>query len=419
MTDEGRPSLWRHRNFGLLWAGQSVSELGTQISVLALPLVAIDSLHVGAFDLGVLTALQTLPFLVIGLPAGAWVDRLRRRSVLVAADIGRCLILATIPLAWALSALTLAQLYAVSLVAGVLTVFFDVAYMSYLPELVDPGHLVEGNGKLAASSAGAQVAGPALGGVLVAALGAARAVAADAFSFALSVGSLLTIHASKERPHRQQGGSRARLTSEIAEGLRFVLGEPRIRSVAGSTGTSNFFSAMAGAVFLLFLRREVGLSPARIGVLLGAGSAGGLLGAVLAAPLARRLGVGRTILWTIGVVGLGLAAYPMATRATADVLVVAGGVLISGGGVAYNINQVSLRQSLCPLHLQGRMNASVRFLIWGTMPIGGLVGGALGGSIGLRPTLCVAAAGALTAVLWVRFSPVPAVRTIEPIPAES
>lgn len=410
----GRTSLWRHRDFRLLWAGQSVSELGSQVSLLALPLVAIDSLHASTFEIGVLATMQTLPFLVIGLPAGAWVDRLRRRPVLVAADVGRCLALSSIPLASALSSLTLAHLYAVSVVSGVLTVFFDVAYQSYLPALVGPHQLVEGNGKLAASSAGAGVAGPAVGGALVGAIGAARAVAADGFSFAVSAWSLLAIRAPEPRPVRRRAEAGTTLRTEIAEGLRFVLGEPRIRSVAGATATSNFFYTMALAVLLVFLRREIQLSPTHIGVLLGIGSSGGLLGAVIAAPLARRLGVGRTIVWTIGVAGLGQVAFPLVTHATADALIVVGGLLASAGGVAYNINQVSLRQSLCPLPLQGRMNASVRFIIWGTMPVGGLVGAALGSTVGLRPTLWAAGAGALTAVPWVLFSPVPAVRAIGP-----
>lgn len=188
--------------------------------------------------------------------------------------------------------------------------------------------------------------------------------------------------------------------------------EPRIRSVAGSTGTANFFSVMGMAVVLLFLRRQLHISPGRIGVLFALGSVGGVLGALLAARLARRLGVGRTILWTIAIGGIGQLAFPLATRGTADLLVVAGGLLSSGGAVAYNITQVSLRQALCPPRLLGRMNASVRFMVWGTMPIGGFIGGVLGGTIGLRPTLWVAGVGSLGAFLWIALSPVPAVKTI-------
>jgi MFS family permease len=407
-----RHSLWRSRDFRLLWAGQSVSELGSQITVLAIPLVAIDGLHAGPLAIGTLTAMSTLPFLLVGLPAGAWVDRLRRRPVLIAADVGRAIVLATIPAAWALSALTLAQLYVVALVSGVLTVFFDVAYQSYLPVLVARDRLVEGNGKLAATQSGAQVAGPAAAGALVGAVGAAWAVLADAATFVVSFVSLIAIRAPEEAPVRRKGDDGSTLRAEIAEGLRFVWHEPRIRSVAGATGTSNFFSTMAAAVILLFLRREIHLTAGHIGVLLGLGSTGGVLGAVLAGRLAARIGVGPTILSTIAVAGLGALAYPLVTAASADVLVVAGGLLSSAGAVAYNINQVSLRQALCPLPLQGRMNASVRFLVWGTMPLGGLAGGLVGSTLGLRPALWAAGIGEMTAFLWVLFSPVPSVRTI-------
>jgi MFS family permease len=407
-------SLWRHRDFRLLWAGQTVSELGTQVSFLAVPLVAIDVLHTSTFGVGLLTSLQTLPFLLVGLPAGAWVDRLRRRPVLIAADVGRAIALGSIPLAWALSVLTLAQLYVVSLVGGALTVFFDVAYQSYLPVLVGPDHLVDGNAKLAATESGARVAGPAVAGALVSALGAATAVLADAVSFVVSFISLLSIrtHEVDERVAAATQGRLGRLRSEIAEGLRFVWAEPRIRSVAGCTGTSNFFATMGMAVVLVFLRRELHLSPGRIGVLFAIASVGGIVGAVSAARLAARLGVGRAILWSMVVVGVGELSYPLATRATATVVVIFAGLLTSAGGVAYNITQVSLRQALCPPRLLGRMNASVRFMVWGTMPIGAFLGGVLGSTVGLRPTLWIAGAGCFGAFVWIWLSPVPAVRTI-------
>jgi predicted MFS family arabinose efflux permease len=235
---------------------------------------------------------------------------------------------------------------------------------------------------------------------------------ADALSFVASFATLLAIRAHEDRPAGRADGAPRSLPAEIAEGLRFVWHEPRIRSVAASTGTSNLFSTMALAVELLFLRREIHLSARHIGVLLAVGSVGGLLGAAAASRLAARLGVGRAILWAIIVAGAGQIAYPLVTRATANVLVVAGGLLMSGGSVAYNINQVSLRQALCPLPLQGRMNASVRFMVWGTMPVGGFVGGVLASTIGLRPTLWVAGLGALTAFLWILLSPVPGVIAI-------
>ncbi|HEY2430759.1 MAG TPA: MFS transporter [Acidimicrobiales bacterium] len=407
-------SLWRHRDFRLLWAGQSVSELGSQVSVLAIPLVAIDRLHASAFEVGVLTAMETLPFVLVGLPAGAWVDRLRRRPVLIAADVGRAALLASIPVAAALSVLGLAQLYAVTLATGILTVFFDVAYQSYLPVLVGREQLIEGNGKLAATAAGAQVGGPAVGGLLVGAVGTAGAVVADAASYVISFASLLLIR-KPEPPARAEGAARTTLRAEIAEGLHFVWREPRVRSVAFATGTSNLFSSMSLAVILVFLRRQIHLSAGHIGLLLAAGGAGGVLGAVLAGRLGARFGVGRTILVTMATWGAAQLAYPFVTRGNVDVLAIVGGLLASGGSVAYNINQVSLRQALCPLPLQGRMNATVRFMVWGTMPLGAILGGTLGSTVGLRATLWVVAIGSLTAFLWILFSPVPGVRTIPDI----
>jgi len=405
-------SLWHHRDFRLLWAGQSVSEIGSQVTSLAVPLLAIDRLHAGAFAIGLLTTMSTLPFLLVGLPAGAWIDRARKRPVLIGADVGRALVLGSVPLAWALSILTMAQLYVVSLVAGILTVFFDVAYQSYLPALVTNEKLVEGNAKLAGSMSSAQVAGPAVAGLLVKAVGAANAVLIDATSFVASFASLIAIRSQEDHRPRATGDARTTLRTEIAEGLRFVWHEPYIRSVALSTSTFNFFNTMGFSVSLLFFRRQIHLSPARIGVLLSAGGVGGVIGAALAARIARRFGVGRTILLAAMMSGLSELAYPLVTPANANVLIVVGGFLTGAGAVIYNVNQVSVRQALCPLPLQGRMNASVRTIVWGCMPIGAFIGGVLGSTIGLRPTLWVGGIGALTAFAWIIFSPVRALRVL-------
>jgi len=410
--DSAAKSLWHHRDFRLLWAGQSISEIGSQVTSLAVPLLAIDRLHAGAFAIGLLTTMSTLPFLLVGLPAGAWIDRVRKRPVLIGADVGRALVLGSVPLAWALSVLTMAQLYVVSLLAGILTVFFDVAYQSYLPALVTNEKLVEGNAKLAGSMSSAQVAGPAVAGLLVKAVGAANAVLIDAASFVTSFISLIAIRTSEDHRPRATGDERTTLRTEIAEGLRFVWHEPLIRSVSLSTATSNLFSTMSYSVSLLFFRRQIHLSPAHIGLLFTAGGAGGVLGAVLAARIARRFGVGRTILFAIMISGIGELAYPLVTPAHANLLIVAGGLLVGAGSVAYNVNQVSVRQALCPLHLQGRMNASVRTIVWGCMPIGAFIGGVLGSTIGLRPTLWVGGIGAFTAFGWILFSPVRALRVL-------
>jgi MFS family permease len=402
-------SLWRHGDFVRLWAGQSVSRLGTEVSRLAIPLVAIDVLHATTFEVGALTAIETLPFLLVGLPAGAWVDRMRRRRVLIAADVGRCAVLASIPLASSLGGLTMLQLYAVAAATGVLTVFFDVAYQSYLPALVDRDQLVDGNAKLAASEAGAQVAGPSVGGLLVHAVGAATAVLADAASYVLSFVSLLLIRRPEPVPVRHPEPN---LRREIREGLSFVLREPRIRSVSATTGTANLFGAMTMAIIVVFMRRTLHLDAGIIGLVFGIAAAGALVGAVAARPLARRIGVGRAIVWSIALGGGGGLLYPLATRHGALLPLMAAGAIMAAGGVIYNINQVSVRQALCPLALQGRMNASVRFLVWGTLPLGGFAGGALGAIVGIRPTLWIAGIGGTAAFLWLLPSPVPGIREI-------
>ncbi|MEY2571736.1 MAG: hypothetical protein QOE63_2086, partial [Acidimicrobiaceae bacterium] len=405
MSDR-RGTLRRHRDFNLLWAGQAVSKVGTEVSVLAIPLIAIQLLDATTFEVGALTAVEFLPFLLVGLPAGAWVDRMRRRRVLLVADIGRLVALATIPLVHSVATLTIAQLYVVAFATGVLTVFFDVAYQSYLPELVERDQLVEGNAKLAATESGAHIIGPGLGGSLIGWLGAASAVAADAGSYAVSLLSLLLIRTPGEEVAIPDGGHPS-LISDIREGLRFVWLEHRIRAVAFCTSMSNLFSAVQGAIILLLMTRMLGFSGTKIGVVFAFAGVGAVIGAVAAPWLARRFGVGKAIIGGIVVAGIGPLLVAAATGAPAAVLIAVGMGLQGGGGVAYNINQVSVRQALCPRRLQGRMNASVRFMVWGTLPLGGFLGGVLGTTIGIRTTLWVAAIGQALAFLWLLPSPIP------------
>jgi MFS family permease len=364
----------------------------------------------------VLTAIEFLPFLLVGLPAGAWVDRVRKRRVLLLADVGRLLALGSIPLASAIASVTLTHLYVAAFVTGVLTVFFDVAYQSYLPELVGLDHLVEGNAKLTATESAAHVAGPGIAGALISAVGAVTAVVADAASYGVSFVCVGLIRAPSQRPTRV-AGTRTSLVRDIGEGLRFVWHEHRIRAVAFCTATSNLFSAIGTAVVLLLMSRELGFGGGEIGLVFAIGGIGGLMGAVVAPRLARWLGVGRAILWSIALSGIGPVLIAIATGQLAFTLLGVGIAIQAGTGAAYNINQVSVRQALCPPRLLGRMNASVRFLVWGTLPIGGFLGGAFGSLFGLRPTLWIAAVGEAAAFLWLLPSPVPQMRDI-PLPIE-
>jgi MFS family permease len=403
-------SLWRHPDFLKLWAGQSISQLGSQVSLLAIPLTAVVALGANAFQAGLLGTFEFLPFLLVGLPAGVWVDRMARRPVLIVADVGRAVALASIPVAAGLHSLHMAQLYAVSFAVGVLTVFFDVAYQSYLPSLVEREQLVEGNGRLEFARATAEIAGPGLGGALVGLVGAAVAVAADAASYVASVVSLLLIRRAEEVEPRRAGSS---MRSELVEGVRYVWGHRLLRPIAMCTGIGNYFSHIAVAVLILYAVRDLGLSAGLIGLWFSVGSLGAPVGAVLAGRAARWLGAGRTIVIAAALYSVGWVFPPLATRGFALPLLIASGLLGSTFGVVYNITQVSLRQAITPRRIQGRMNATMRFLVWGTIPLGAFTGGVLGSTVGLRTTLWVAAGGQALALIAPLLSPVPRVRSID------
>jgi MFS family permease len=397
-------TLWRHSDFRRLWAGDTVSQFGTMVTLIALPLLAVKTLHATPFQVGLLSTFETLAFLLVGLPAGAWVDRLRRRNVLIVGDLLRAVLLGSLPVAAWLDLLALPQVYLVALLAGICTVFFDVAYQSYLPHLVGREHLVEGNAKLQASQSVAQVAGPSAGGLLVQWLTAPYALAVDAVSYLWSAVWVGAIRAREPKPERAPG---RHLLREVQEGLAFVVKHPLLRAISACTGLSNLFStvSMVALISLLASPSQLNLPAGTIGVIFTVGSVGGLVGAVLAGRIARRVGQGPAI-WLSQVLTVPPAAVlPFVHRDWTLVLLAVSQVLTTVGVVVYNITQVSFRQRLCPERLLGRMNATIRFLVWGTMPLGALLGGALAAWIGLRPTLAVAAVGAAVASLPVFFSP--------------
>jgi MFS family permease len=380
-----------------------VSEVGSAVTQLALPLLAVITLDATTFEVGALAACTQLAFLLIALPAGAWVDRWRRRPVLIWADIGRLAVIGSIPIADAFGVLSLPQLFLVAIVAGVLTVFFDVAYQSYLPVLVEPEELVDANGKLGASQAFGQVAGPSFGGALVGVFGAGYAVMVDALSFLVSAITTVAIRTHESKPEGRHPDRRMR--DEIKEGLAFVFGHPILRKVVGCTATSNFFSAATFAVMTVFLVRTLDSPTWVIGVVFSVGSLGGLIGGLLAGRIGKAVGTAR-IIWLSQVVAgpFGLLAV-IAFPGWGLTLVALSILATSIGSVVYNTAQVSYRQSICPPALLGRMNASVRFVVWGTMPLGALFGGILGSIIGVRETMLIGALGAWAACLWVVFSP--------------
>jgi Transmembrane secretion effector len=399
--------LWRHPDFLKLWLGETVSQFGSQVTLLAVPTVAILVLHAGPFQVGILSALEFLAFPTLGLVAGVYADRLRRRPIMIVCDLGRMLALGSIPVAFLINALTLEQLYIVALLTGIFTVFFDVSYQSYLPALVDRLNLLEGNTKLEISRSAAQVSGPAVAGVLIQLIGGARAVALDALSFLVSAVALSAIRQPEPQPRPSTASGATGFIPEIKEGLEVVFKSPILWRIAGCTATSNLGSSMVfGAVLLIFMYRDLHLSAAIVGIIFAIGSGGGLLGALLASGISRTVGLGPTLGITTVLDGLALLLTPLALLG-APVIVLSATGLIAGLCVpVYNINQVSLRQAITPDRVQGRMNATMRTIVWGTFPLGGVLGGALGSTIGVVQTIILGGLVSTVAALWIFLGPV-------------
>jgi len=417
-------SLLRHPDFVKLWTAETVSVFGSQISALAVPLLAVLTLKVSPFEVALLGTIEMLPFILFTLPAGAWVDRLRRRPIMITGDLGRAIALGTIPVAYALGALTIWQLYLVGFVTGVLTVFFDVSNQSYLPSIVERDQLVDGNSKLQVSQSAAQIAGPGIAGYLVGVLTAPFAILIDAASFVVSAFFIFLIRRPEPpvvHPADAAGERRPSIWSDIRAGLGFVFGNPSLRAIAGGTSTSNLFGSIAFATVIVYLADSayLGLTPATIGVVFAIGNVGALVGALTANRLAARFGVGPTIVGTLAVGGLGPLLVALAPPAIPVPFLVAGGILGGFSQMAYNINQVSYRQAICPPRMQGRMNATIRFLVWGTMPIGSIIGGILATTIGVHEAIWIGAILGLTPVLFPLLSPVRDIRVMpEPVADE-
>jgi MFS family permease len=407
--------LWRHPDFVKLWAGETISLFGSQITAFAFPIIAALILNASPAQMGILGAVQFAPFLMFSLFAGVWVDRLRRRPIMIFSDIGRGVLLLSVPIAFAFQLLTIEYLYVVSFLVGTLTVFFDVSYQSYLPALVKREELVEGNSKLEVSRSLSQILGPGLAGILVTLITAPLTIILDAISFLVSglfLGAIRTQETVDLQHQNQQG-----MLKSIREGLHVVLTNPILRSIASCTSTLNLFFNIVQAVFTLYILEELAIDPALFGIMISIGSIGALLGALLGGRVAKRFGLGRTIVGSGMMVGIAALFAPLASgpQWLIIVIITIGQFVGNFANPIYNINQVSLRQSIVPYELQGRMNASMRFLVWGTLPIGSLIGGALGEIIGLRATMLVGAIGATLAFLWVLLSPVVALREAPPM----
>jgi MFS family permease len=393
--------------------------LGSQVTLIAVPYIALTMLHASVFQVSLLAAVEMLPFLLFTLPAGAWLDRVRRRPVLIAADFGRAVVLLSIPVAYVAGAMSIWQLFIVAFVTGTFSAFFDVADQSFLPALIDREDLVEGNGRLQVSYSAAQIGGPTLAGNLIQIVAAPLAIVADALSFFISGGLIGLIRKREDKPDRMldAAGRPTSLRAEISSGLRYVLGNRYLRSIAGCTGTSNLFGAALFGVFPVLIWRELNLPPAFFGTVVGLASFGFLAGAALSGRLPRRFGLGPTIIVSAA---LSSPAFLLLTLTPARlewaaVTLFAGWSVLGFTQVVYNVAQISLRQSITPLAMQSRMNATMRFIVWGTIPIGSLMGGLLATLLPVRLALVIVALGSFASVPWVLFSPL---RSLREMPEE-
>jgi predicted MFS family arabinose efflux permease len=398
--------LGKQPDFLKVWGGQTISLLGSEVTLLALPLTAILVLQATPLELGILGAVQSAPFLLLSLPAGVWVDRFPRRPVLIVADVGRAVLLASVPLAALANALSIELVYVVALCTGSLTAIFDVAYQSFLPRVVIRDQLVDSNTKLEISRSIAQIAGPSTGGFLVQWLTAPIAIAADAASFSISALAFAALR--RMEPSRVAADDRRSIVAEMRDGFSVILVSPLLRTLAGAGAAYNLCGNVLFAVFLLYATNGLRLQPAAVGLILSVAGPAGLVGALLASRIPDRIGLGPTLIGMLAVGAIGRTII-FAAGGPIEVVVlmlVVARALLSVWVPIYSVTALSLRQGITPDQLQGRVNATNRFLQWGTLPIGSLIGGALGEAIGLRPTIGLAVLGTLVAVVWFALSPV-------------
>jgi len=430
-TETERPtSLWHHPNFLKLWTSDTISQFGTQFSGYAIPFTAL-LLTSDPLAFSILNASAFIGFAVFALFIGVYVDRHRRQRIMTLANIGRGIFLGLIPLAAVTGTLTRAGmplLYVVSFMVGLLTVFFDVSYQAILPSLVDRSQLVEGNSKLEWSRSGAQVVGPGMAGLVVQAVYPPLAIAIDATSYMASASVL-----SRIKQDELIKPSTASVWHDLKEGLAIVLKDKRLRSIAGSTATSNFFSNVIFSILILYLVRQLGYTAAVVGTIFLIGGLGAFGGIALSSRLTRLFGVGPVIIAGMILGGLGTIPYALANSSLSApifsatgipvlgsfrldlnaLILMMGGFVTSIGVVVYNINQVSLRQAIVPKSVQGRMNASMRWIVWGTIPAGAIAGGVLAEVFGLREAIVIGVIGGIFSFLWVFLSPV---RSLKDVP---
>ncbi len=404
MSDVGARPLRKNASFLWLWLGEGISELGAQFSGLALPVLAVSLLGATEWQVGILGAAQTAAFLVVGLPAGAWIDRMLKRQVMIVADLVRVVALALVPALWFAGTLQIWHLYVIGAVIGVATVFFDVSYQSFIPVLLPSEQIGSANSKLEATSQVARIGGPGLAGALLTIVSAPVLLLADAVSYLVSAFALWRV---RDTEKLRDPAERQSLPKEIAEGLHFVFAHQLLRRITLTTGSANFFGTLAMTLQTILILRILGLGPAGLGVIFSVGAVGGLLGALATPWLTKRVGEGTSVSLSALVSGIALAFVPLAGLLPqfALTILIVGAFIESFTVLVYNITQVTMRQRLTPPRLLGRMNSSIRFIVWGVMPISSLLSGLLGTTIGILPTMWIGAVGAVLGSGFALFSP--------------
>ncbi|PKQ25221.1 MAG: MFS transporter [Actinobacteria bacterium HGW-Actinobacteria-4] len=405
------PSLWRNRPYVLLLSGETVSQFGAQITNVAMPIAAVSYLAASEFEVGLLGAAQMAAFLLLGLPAGALVDRLSRRRVMIWANVIRALLIAIIPALWLMGELSVSWLVVLALLTGACAVFFDVAYMSIVPSLVPRAQLADANSRLESTMQTARIAGPALGGAL------AKIVAAPLLPIGATIGYLASAFAlsriANDVPEPRAAGSR--LWSEIREGTSFVFRHPIIGRIVASAAGANLFGSLIMTMMPILILRELGFSELLFGLLLTIGSVGAVAGGLTAPAIARRVGEGHAIVVTYiatALAAFGFVAVFFVPDAWAFWVLAVTEFWMGFTILAFNVCQVSVRQKLCPPRLLGRMNASIRFAVWGVSPVGAIASGVLASQIGLEATFWIGAVGALAASAFLVFSPLWRMRAV-------
>ncbi|WP_432864827.1 MFS transporter [Microbispora rosea] len=397
-----RGGLPATRDFRLLWIGETTSTLGSSVGGVALPLVAVVTLHAGPLTVGLLTAAAWLPWLLVGLPAGAWVDRMPKRPVMLVCNTASTVVFASVPIVAWLSALTTTHLLVAATTAGAAKVFFTLAYRAYLPVLVEPERLLDANAKLQGSESAAQIAGPGLAGLLAQWFGAVSGVLADAVSFAIAVVCLRSVDT---RETRRETDAKRRLRAEIGDGLRFVAHDPYLRTLTAFSAMSNIALMGYSSIQIVFLTRDLGAGAGQVGIVLAVASSGGLFGAALSGRMATRFGTARGFLLCEALAAPMALLGPIGTGGAGLVLFGAAGFGTGLGIVASNILTSTFRQHYCPAGMFGRITASTSALNYGAIPLGGLLGGLLGDAIGVRETMILMAVIQLLSVAILLFSP--------------